>query len=55
MDDYMFSTNDWGSSNKYGYGGECNCIGLGQIRMDLSGTDFHFHPSVRLSMDKPIL
>ncbi len=46
-DDYTFSITDWGIQKEYGTGAECNNNGGdGKIRMDLRGTDFHFHQTV---------
>ncbi len=53
-DDFTFTTNDWGKQVAYGTGRECNSnsMELGQIRMSLNGTDFHFHSSVSIQCHK---
>ena len=45
--DFTFTSNEWGAPNMYGTGSACTDNPYqGKIRMDLRGTDFHFHSSV---------
>ncbi len=53
VDDFTFTTNDWGYKREYGTAAECtqefeNPWNQAKIRMNLLGTDFHFHPTVNV-------
>ena len=46
-DDYTFTTNEYGIQHTYGTGGSCiQNARHGKLRMNLQGTDFHFHSTV---------